>query len=256
MRTAVVCVSFGTAVPQARQENRRLEAALQGAVPESVFATAIASDVVRRRMAAQGQAADSVPQALEKLAAAGCRRVAVQPTHLLCGTEYDTMKAQLAPYMAQFDWLAAGEPLLAGAADLPLVAKALASAWPAVPGEALLLAGHGTGHAAANLYPALQAVLARQGRQDLFVGALQGEPALDRVLPQMRQAGCTRVHLVPLLLAAGAHARRDMAGQQPESWYNRLQAAGLEVRCTLRGLAGLPAIQQLYIQKLLRLLAS
>lgn len=254
METAVLCVGFGTAMPQAREEIRQLEAALRGAAPGTPFATATASDFVRRRMAAQGQAADSVSQALEKLAAAGHRQVAVQPTHLLCGVEYEAIGEEVAQNAFRFARLKLGEPLLAQPADPGRVAAAIPMAYPAIDGEALLLVGHGTEGMAGRMYPALQQAFASQGRRDVFVAAIKGEPSLETVLPRIRQAGFAKIHLVPFLLAAGAHACQDLAGPQPGSWQNRLQAAGFAVHCTLRGLASLPPVRQLYVQKLMQLL--
>lgn len=81
------------------------------------------------------------------------------------------------------------------------------------------------------------------------MATLHGWPALDDVLPALHAAGNRRVHLMPFLLGAGAHACRNLAGQDPASWQTRLRAAGFTVRCTLRGLGSLPGIQQLYCQK-------
>lgn len=256
MMDAVLCVGTGTTVPAGRADLQALEADLCAVAPACRFATALTSAPVRRRLAAQGIQADSVPRALEQLAAAGCRRVAVQPVHLLCGEQYDALRAELQPFAAQFDRLALGEPLLAGVADLQAVAAAVCAAWTEVPGEALLLMGHGSAHFAGVAYPALQAVWTAGGRRDIFLAVVEGWPALADVLPALQKTGYTRVHLAPFLLSAGAHACRDMAGDAPDSWQSRLQAAGLTVRCTLRGLGSLPEIRQLYVQKLRRLLAQ
>ena len=52
--------------------------------------------------------------------------------------------------------------------------------------------------------------------------------------------------LVPFMLVAGDHALNDMAGDGPKSWKSRLEAAGVGVRCRMRGLGALPEVQALY----------
>ena len=78
--------------------------------------------------------------------------------------------------------------------------------------------------------------------------------AFDEVLAQLRQRWGSSVHLVPLLLVAGDHARNDMAGGGPDSWRSRLEAEGYTVRVTLRGLGLLPAVRELYRTHLVRAL--
>ena len=249
MQNALLCTGYGAVDPRPRADRAAVEAALQKAAPGWAFARAVTSPAMRARMTQNGLPADSTAQALEKLAAAGCRTVVVQPTNLLYGQDYEALCAEAAAYAGKFEHLRVGEPLLACNADLVAAVRAVAAACPPQPGETLLLAGHGAGRFAGVVYPALQGVFALQGRQDVLVAALHGWPALDDVLPALHGAGNRRVHLMPFLLGAGAHACRDLAGPSPASWQTRLQAAGFTVRCTLQGLGSLPGIQQLYCQK-------
>lgn len=249
MQNALLCTGYGAVDPRPRADRAAVEAALQAAAPGWAFARAVTSPAMRARMAQNGLPADSAAQALEKLAAAGCRTVVVQPTNLLYGQDYEAFCAEAAAYAGKFEHLRVGEPLLACNADLVAAVRAVAEACPPQPGETLLLAGHGAGRFAGVVYPALQGVFALQGRQDVLVAVLHGWPALDDVLPALHGTGSRRVHLMPFLLGAGAHACRDLAGPSPASWQTRLQAAGFTVRCTLQGLGSLPGIQQLYCQK-------
>ena len=254
MKQALVCVSFGTTVANGRKDLLAVEQVLQAAAPERQFICAWTSRIIRKRLAAQGESVNSLPEVLEQLASDGYTDVAVQPTHLLYGYEYDKIKAEIAPYTARFSRLALGKPLLADTGDLQRVAGILNKAYPAKPQEALLLMGHGTEHFAGVVYPALQSVFTLQGQTGVFVAAVEGWPGLEQVLPQIHGAGYRKVHLVPLLLVAGDHACKDMAGPSPESWKNQLEKAGFTVRCTLEGLGRLPDIQQVYCDKLRELL--
>lgn len=253
MKKALLCASFGTAVENGRADLTAVETALQQAAPEAHFARAWTSRIVRKKLAERGERIDSIPEALEKLAASGFTEIIVQPTHLLYGYEYDKMKAEIAPYAARFSRLMFGKPLLGDTDDLQKVACLLEQQYPPQPGEALLLMGHGTQHFAGVVYPALQSVFAFHCRSDVFVAAVEGWPALSDVLPQMMGAGYNKIHLVPLLLVAGDHACRDMAGSDSGSWKSQLEGKGFSVRCTLEGLGRLPGIQQMYCGKLKKL---
>ena len=45
-------------------------------------------------------------------------------------------------------------------------------------------------------------------------------------------------------------AINDMAGEEPDSWKNQLEGAGIAVRCALEGLGEVPAIRELYLSHL------
>ena len=109
---ALVCASFGTTVPTAAADIAGVEQALAAAAPGWQLLRAYTSGMVRTALAGRGQPEDSVPEALARAAAAGCRRVLVQPTHFLWGVEYDKLKAQALAAAPGFDWLRVGRPLL------------------------------------------------------------------------------------------------------------------------------------------------
>lgn len=254
MKQALVCVSFGTTLPKGRTDIIAVETALQRTAPERYFARAFTSGMIRKCLAAHREPVDGLSRSLDRLLEEKYTDVAVQPTHLLYGYEYDKIKAEISRYADRFFRLALGRPLLADANDLANVAGILDRAYPRRQGEILVLMGHGTEHFAGVVYPALQSTFTLQGIKDVLVATVEGWPGLDEILPQLQRSGCRRVHLAPLLLVAGDHACHDMAGSQPESWKNRLEAEGFSVRCTLEGLGRMPEIQQLYCNKLREIL--
>ena len=251
MPKTLLCVSFGTSVPEARESITAAENALRGAAPSLKFVRAFTSPTIRRILRERGEEILSLPQALETLEG---EEVVVQPTHFLYGQEYDCIRRQVEEYRDRFAALTLGKPLLAGVRDLRDLAAAIHHAGPPVPGEALLLMGHGTEHFAGVVYPALQTVFHMMGRTDVFIATAEGWPELEDILPQVTAAGYTSAHLMPLMLVAGDHACHDMAGDDPESWKSRLRQAGIPARCTLRGLGTLPAVQALYADHLRELL--
>lgn len=243
MSKTLLCVSFGTSVPRARQSITAVEDALRQAAPDLTFVRAFTSPTIRRILQSRGETVPSLPQALDALAGG---EVIVQPTHFLYGQEYDTLRAQVEERRSRFASLTLGKPLLAGVEDLRALVAAVGEACPPVPGEALLLMGHGTEHFAGIVYPALQAIFHMMGRDDVYVATAEGWPALEDILPQLTRGGYSKAHLRALMLVAGDHACHDMAGDDPDSWKSRLETNGLKVRCTLQGLGMLPAVQALY----------
>ncbi len=256
MKQGLICVGFGTTVPVARQEIAAVEQALVAAAPGRVFARAFTSGMIRRALAARGERVDSLPEALAKLRAAGCEDVAVQPTHFLCGVEYDKLRAEALAVAGDFTRLRVGRPLLASTGDLRALARVVEGLYPAAPGQAVVLMSHGSAHFANLVYPALQTVFGLDGRPDICVGTVEGWPTLEEVRPVLRQRKTERVRLAPLMLVAGDHVRNDMAGAEQDSWKNILARDGYAVDCTLRGLGAVEEVQALYAAHLRELLAE
>ncbi|MCD8004520.1 MAG: sirohydrochlorin cobaltochelatase [Oscillospiraceae bacterium] len=253
MKSAIVMTSFGTSAPQAQEDIAAVEGALAAAAPGYRCVRAFTSPTIRKILAGRGTSVPSMTQALERLRGEGTERVAVQPTHLLYGFEYDRLKTQAQAVAPGFQALRVGRPLLAGTEDILAFAGGLCQTYPAQEGGAVVFMGHGTGHFANAVYPALQTALSLRGREDLFVATVEGWPALEDWLPRL--AG-REVRLVPLMLVAGEHAKKDMAGGGPDSWKSRLEGAGCRVSCALTSLGRLDWVQQMYRQRLLETLSE
>lgn len=243
---ALVCASFGTTVPTAAADIAGVEQALAAAAPGWQLLRAYTSGMVRAALAGRGQPEDSVPEALARAAAAGCRRVLVQPTHFLWGVEYDKLKAQALAAAPGFDWLRVGRPLLDDTRDLRALAGAIGALYPAEPGRAVVLMGHGSAHRANVVYPAMQGIFELQSRPDIRVGTVEGWPGLAEVCAALARSRASRVLLVPLMLVAGDHAQNDMAGPGPHSWRSVLAGQGYRVDWVRHGLGSEKAVQDLY----------
>lgn len=248
-RKAMLAVSFGTSYSDAIERNIvPVEKALAAAFPERELRRAFTSDVVRRKLAQAGkEPPDDVPRALERLLDEGYTDVVIQPTLIINGEEFDRLAGQTAPFLTRFKRAALGTPLLTSAADYSQTVRALEAELSAPEdGEAVLLMGHGSERSS---YARLEYALHDAGWGSAFVGAMKGSSTLDKVIRRLAERpGIRRVRLYPLLLAAGDHARGDMAGDGRDSWKSRLTAAGYDVTCILRGLGESPGVRELFVR--------
>lgn len=247
-RCAVLAVSFGTRFPDAWQTGiAPIERELADALPGFALRRASTGEILRRIPG--GMNVPDVQQALDQLRMEGYRCVLIQPLFLTPGEEFDQLKAQAAPFSADGFSLAVGAPLLDTPEDCTALSRALLNSLePPRPDEALVLMGHGSLHHSNGEFLRMEQALRTEGRPDAFVGVMRGEPGLDRVLAAMHRRPHVRaVQLHPLLITAGMHARRDLAGPGDASWRTRLEAAGYPVRCTLRGLGEYPAVRRLFV---------
>ena len=232
---ALLAVSFGTSVPGAEAAIAHMENALRAAFPERTLRRAYTSRIICRKLAREGRPVPSPEEALEELAAAGVRDVLIQPTHLTPGDEYDKLCRIAEACRERFEIFRMSKPLISAPEDLLAVADAVLAHYPMQAGEALLLMGHGSGHIANMIYPALQTAFRFKGAENVFVGTVEGWPELPDCLAQLKRSPWNRVELAPLMLVAGDHALNDMAGDEPDSWKSRLEEEGYIVRCHLEG---------------------
>ena len=112
--------------------------------------------------------------------------------------------------------------------------------------------GHGPAHAANALYEAMARRLRALPGAAVRLCTVEGVPTFEDAAAELAALGRPRALLVPLLLAAGDHAKNDMAGPAPGSLRARLEAAGLRTACVLGGLGRLDGIRALYVRRALQ----
>ncbi len=256
MKKAILSVSYGT-TDKAQLENtiERVENLYAREFPGFAVFRAFTSKHVIGSLAKAGIHADTVPEALERLENAGFDEVYIQPTHIISGDEYDTVLDCAASRKDSFRIIRVGKPLLDSEEDNEYISiffeRELAST-----NRALVLMGHGSAHPDNAKYAALQATAKRLGYGDIFVMTLEAKPSVHDIIPQLREAGFSKLLLTPLLFGAAGHARRDMAGDGPESIASVLRSAGFDVECLVRGLGEYDAFAKLYAMHLRRVMES
>lgn len=249
MKKAILVVSFGTSYQDALKNNiLAVETAIGDAFPGWEVRRAFTSSIIMKKLLRRdGMEIDTVSRAMEKLEKEGYTHIAVQPTHVMHGEEYEKLLSQLEPFRQKLNvWV--GEPLLDRQEDYAQASDALLS-WlpPRAADEALVLMGHGSAHFANAAYGQLEQNL-QDLQENVFVGTVEGYPTLERIERQLAaRPSIKKIVLAPFMLVAGDHAQNDMAGDE-DSWKARLEAKGYSVRCILKGLGECPAIQQIFVQ--------
>ncbi len=247
----LLVVSFGTSY----NDNRRLtigaiENAIKTAFPEfSVrrgFTSQIIIDHVKRR---DGVSIDNVGEALDRAVKNGVKKLAVQPTHLMNGLEYNDTVDEIAQYSDAFESISIGQPLLSSDEDFTIVARALAEAAAAYDDgkTAICYMGHGTEAESNAVYAKMQQFLTDGGYANYFIGTVESSPTIEDVLALVKAGNYSRVLLRPMMIVAGDHANNDMASDEEGSWKSIFENAGYEVVCDVHGLGELPAIQDLLV---------
>jgi len=262
---AILLVTFGTNVTRAAGSFKNLENKVRETFPGIEVRWAYTAKSIRHKLAEQGNAPDSPLTSLSKLQDEGYTRVAVQSVHVLPGQEYYDL-VNVVDNMSRFhgsagkhfqskigkfgfEKLILGRPLLYHPEDYQAVVQALKPCLPANPSDhALVLVGHGSGHHAFCTYGCLNDML-RHAYQNVFLGTVEGYPALAEVKEDLAKAGVSRVTIMPFMNIAGEHALRDLAGDQADSWKSELSCL-YTVDANLTGLLDYEEIIDIYINHL------
>lgn len=250
-KKALLVVSFGTTVEETRKKTLDLiEKDLSTAFPDRKLYIAWTSKMVLRILRKREDfPVDTVEEALDKLIRDEVTDLLVQPTNVINGYEYDKLRDNVRKVSSSFERVRIGQPLLSGARDNEHIVSILKKNFESLENdEALILIGHGTSHYAGDVYSALDYLLKHRGFPNSFVGSIEGFPDFDTILDDLQKTSYKKVLLVPFLIVAGVHTRDDIAGDDPNSWKNKLEAAGYQVRCNLKGLGEYPEFRQVLVE--------
>lgn len=249
-KKAILVVSFGTSHEDTRKVTiDAIERDIAAAFPDYRLYRAWTSKMIIRKLKSRdGIFVPNVREAMEQMASDGITHVIVQPTHVINGIENDLMKEDALSYCDRFQSILFGDPLLTTTRDSHKVIDAVAAEFADLTErQALVLMGHGTTHFSNSIYAALDYTFKDCGHPNIFLGTVEAYPSLDSLLKLVKCYKPEEVVLSPFMIVAGDHAKNDMAGDDPDSWYSRFTAEGYPVRTVLRGLGEYPAIRQLFI---------
>ena len=266
-KSAILVVSFGTSVPEARQAINNLVDTAKNNFPSFDVRLAFTSNIIRRKLAGESKEFVMNPvQALAQLNDEGFKNVYVMPTHMIPGEEYDEISNVVDAFSILtgkygFNVLKIGTPFLNGVDDCDGMADILMKRFGEVLKDnqtAVILMGHGTPEHFANaLYSQLQLSLDKKIYGRFFIGTVEAAPEIEDVIAKLkRHPGIKKLVLSPLMIVAGDHAHNDLAGEDDEeSWINILKSEGYEnITTYLVGLGQDENIAKKFESKILELM--
>ncbi len=255
VRKAILLGAFGTSVPEAQKALEGIEGRVRSEFPGTEVRWAYTSRIIRAKMAKEGKRFESPETALARLMDEGYTHVAVLSLQTIPGEEFHdlTRNAHLFEQMAGgFQKVVVARPLLSSHQDMERAAKAMLKNLPdeRKSEDAVLLMGHGSSkHPADGLYLAMNEVL-RELDARSFMGTVEGYPSIDDLLPKLKAGKSKKVYLVPFMAVAGDHARKDMAGDEPESWKSVLNKNGFTTEPVLKGTIENPEVVAIWLDHL------
>ncbi len=238
---AILIVSFGTSMPEARKAIDNLYNAAVKEFPEYDVQLAFTSNIIRRKIAREQNLNVLNPvQALADFNDKGFKNVYVMPTHIIPGEEYDEIKNVVDAFKLLkgkygFEKLVLAKPFLNNYDDCKDMAEILIKRFDKYlqnsPDTAIILMGHGTPEHIANaLYSLLQFELNKRMPGKFFIGTVEAAPMIDDVVASLKNnPEIKNLVISPFMIVAGDHANNDLAGtDDEESWLNILKSNGYE----------------------------
>lgn len=251
IKKGILAVSFGTSYADTREKTiGAIERAISAALPDYRLYRAFTSVMIKAKMDKMGTPVFNVEQALNAMKNDSIEEVLIQPTHVINGTEYDMLVADVDAHSAGFKSVKCGNPLLTSTDDYKELASIIAKEYSSDNDEAVVLMGHGSEHYSNSAYPAFEYVLKAMECSNIFLGTVEGYPTIEEVKSQLKNGKFKRVKLVPMMIVAGDHANNDMA----VDWKNEIEELGYEVSCVMRGLGELEGVQQMFVKHIKELI--
>ena len=262
-KSAILIVSFGTSMPEARKAIDNLVESAKKDFPGHEIRLAFTSNIIRRKIAKEFNENISNPvKALAELNDEGFKKVFIMPTHIIPGEEYDEIKNVYEAFKVLkgkygFEELKIGRPFMNGTEDCERMAEILIERFKSHLNEkntGIILMGHGTPEHFANaLYSQLQLALNQKCYGKFFIGTVEASPEIEDVIAELkRHPEIKNLVLSPLMIVAGDHANNDLAGEDDEeSWLNILKASGYEnIKTYLVGLGEDENIAKDFVKKI------
>lgn len=248
--TAILVISFGTSYEQTRKKTiEQIEKNIHDTYPDLPLYRAWTSPHIRRKLQERDHMhIMDIAEAMDQMHADGIRNVVIQPTYVITGFEYDTMKKEILKFEKNFDSVIICDSLIATQQDKQEICQALIREYHPASDEVLLFMGHGTEHIADKLYPELDRLFKEAGNPNIYMGTVEGNFSIESFLNKLKILNPSHIHLAPFMIVAGDHATNDMSGDNKNSWKSILEKGGYHVTCTLKGLGEFQSVRDIFIR--------
>ncbi|WAW15103.1 sirohydrochlorin cobaltochelatase [Peptostreptococcus equinus] len=260
-RKALLVISFGTSHPDTRKKTiEACEKLIKNNIKNYDFYSAWTSTMIIKKLSKNGEIIEYPSQTLQKLVKIGYKDILIQSLHIINGQEYEKLLEIIKIFRDKFDSIKIGRPLLSKLEDYDEVVDFIeeVTKYDNIENKldtATLWMGHGTEHTAHSSYAGLEYRL-RKREIKSYIGTVEGHPSIEDVIYFMKKDGINKVNLRPFLLVAGDHAKNDMAGQDENSWLNRLKAEGFKVKVHMEGIGEFEKIQNIFLNHTLEALGG
>jgi sirohydrochlorin cobaltochelatase len=243
---AVLVAHYGSSMDATREKTiDKITAEIREAEPGVEVREAYISTPVRKNLAKRGIVKLSVTEALQQLAKEGYRSVTVVSTTIIDGGEMALVRQMTDECRSLFaDTVKVTRPLLYTIDDFRKL-TAILGATPVPEDEEVIFMGHGNNLPSTATYTMLDHMLQVEGKEHIRVSTIEGYPDVPATLALLRKAGRTKVQLYPLLLVCGVHTLEDIDGEVR----GQLEPEGIQVTVVKRGLAELPEVRALYVER-------
>lgn len=257
MKKAILVISFGSSDIDAVNKTISIiekEIALEFK-DYDVIRAFTSHRIIRKIKAQNGEVIKTPEEALEELKNLGYKEVIIQPLHIIAGEEYDYIKRVIYDNKNNFENLLLGRPIFyyGGANGTPndYIEFINAVEDEILKGDkAVVLFGHGTAHPSNSAYGCLQNILSYRGYDNVFITTLEAYPKFEDLLTVLKRKSIKEVKVIPLLLLAGHHVKKDMASNKEKSLKTYLEDEGISVEVLIKGLGEIKKFRELYILRI------
>lgn len=264
-KKALLVVSFGTSTPEVIERCIvPVEKAFCEVAQDYDFYRAFTSGIIRKKLKnVYDISIDAPKEALLKLQKKSYSKIIVWPTHMMSGFEYHALETQVQAFAKQYPEIDVvyGETVIAknnsnnpnnSDNDIIRLVQSLKYQIPTLEAnEAVLFMGHGTEHEVNDVYFKIRAKL-QQISEQIELACVEAAPLFEDAVKHLKTLNIQKVYLMPLMVVAGDHAMNDMAGDEEDSWKNRLENTGFEAIPVLKGLGENPAFCRIYQEKYIK----
>ena len=258
-KEAILLVAFGsTSKSNAKKAYDNIEEKFSKEFTNKKIYWAYTSEFIRFRCAEKNMKKNSVIEALEKINADGIKNVLVQSLHFTNGSEYNEILANIAEFKKNYEHnfasIKVGFPLLVSGSDLEKFANEMLKNIPkerSIDDDAVIFVVHGSRSGVND-----SVLLALQDKfnkisKNIFVTSLEGCYSFsDTVNYLIENFETKRAYLMPLLVSAGVHVARDIAGDNVGSLKTLLKDKNITPELVIKGLGEYDNIVDIFIKHL------
>lgn len=258
MKKAILLVSNGTSDIAAFEASiGKIEEKVKASFKEYEVFRAFSSEKIILKLKTKYNIIVMTPiEILHIIEILGFEEVVIQPLYILYVGEYALLKKNIEEYKmkSKIERIILGNPILIPNDERRTMDFIESIKVSLEINKNIVAVVHGTKSLASRCYWELWDGFKSCGLSNIYVGAVEGEPSIDYVLKCLKSDKVKEVLLVPLLIVAGFHAKKDIESTSPDSWKSVLQREKIKAQVRHAGLGEMDGFQEFLIRDLKRLI--